>query len=263
MDLDGDGGPDLDASRIYYFGSSLGGIYGINFLAVEPGVHAGVSDCAGGALIENFRLSPERRFVVETALAARIPPLINVGGTEFDENIPLRDQPPVTNTVAGAMEIQEFIEHWEWVSQSGNPVAYAPYLRKNPLEGMAAKSFIFQFARGDQIVPNPTSTAILRAGDLADRATFYRNDLAHAENPAVPKDPHGFLIPIGAPTQLVAAIARASQRQIALFFVSDGEVVIHPEPARFFEVPIVPPLPERIRLPPLRQVAYLVSNLRR
>jgi hypothetical protein len=212
MDLDGDGGPDLDASRIYYFGSSLGGIYGINFLAVEPGVHAGVSHCAGGALIENFRLSPERRFVVETALAARIPPLINVGGTEFDENIPLRDQPPVTNTVAGAMEIQEFIEHWEWVSQSGNPVAYAPYLRKNPLEGMVAKSFIFQFARGDQIVPNPTSTAILRAGDLADRATFFRNDLAHAENPAGPKDPHGFLIRIGAPTQLVVAIAQASQR---------------------------------------------------
>jgi hypothetical protein len=244
MDIDGDGLPDLDASRIYYFGSSLGGIYGINFLAVEPSVRAGVAHCAGGPVIEFFRLSPERRFVVETALAARVPPLINVGDTEFDENIPLRDQPAVTNTVAGAMEIQEFIENWEWVSQAGNPVAYAAHLRKNPLESMAAKSFIFQFARGDQVVPNPTSTAILRAGDLADRATFFRNDLAHAENPAVPKDPHGFLIRIGALTQLVADIARGAQEQIALFFASDGEVVIHPEPARLFEVPIIPPLPE-------------------
>jgi len=32
--------------------------------------------------------------------------------------------------------------------------------------------------------------------------------------------------------------------QIAEFLASDGEVVIHPEPVRFFEVPIVLPLPE-------------------
>ena len=33
-------------SRIYYFGQSFGGIYGTTFLAVEPGVGAGVSTWA-------------------------------------------------------------------------------------------------------------------------------------------------------------------------------------------------------------------------
>ena len=62
-------------------------------------------------------------------------------------------------------------------------MAYAPHLRKDPLAGVPAKSVIVQFAKGDQIVPNPATTALFRAGDLADRATFYRHDLAFAENP--------------------------------------------------------------------------------
>ena len=81
---------------------------------------------------------------------------------------------------------------FEWVQQAGNPVAYAPHLRKGPLPGMPEKHVIFQFAKGDQTVPSPTTTAILRAGDLADRATYYRNDLGFAANPALPKNPHTF-----------------------------------------------------------------------
>jgi hypothetical protein len=34
------------------------------------------------------------------------------------------------------------------------------------------------------------------------------------------------------------------QQQIGVFFATDGTEIIHPEPARFFEVPIVPPLPD-------------------
>jgi hypothetical protein len=33
---------------------------------------------------------------------------------------------------------------------------------------------------------------MLRAGDLAARATYYPNDLAFAANPALPKNPHTF-----------------------------------------------------------------------
>ena len=43
--------------------------------------------------------------------------------------------------------------------------------RSTVLPLMPAKSVIVQFAKGDQTVPNPTATAILQAGDLADRAT--------------------------------------------------------------------------------------------
>src|SRR5262249_13316220 len=84
----------------------------------------------------------------------------------------------------------EVIENTEWVAQSGSPVAYAPHLRKDPLPGVPAKSIIFQFAKGDPAVPNPTTTAILRAGDLADRATFYRHDVAYADNRNLGNNPH-------------------------------------------------------------------------
>ena len=87
----------------------------------------------------------------------------------FDENIPLRNRPPVVNTVPLAMESQAVIDNTAWVSQSGNPVAYAPHRRASPRDGVDARPAIIQFARGDQTVPNPTATAILRAGDLADR----------------------------------------------------------------------------------------------
>jgi len=57
--------------------------------------------------------------------------------------------------------------------QFADAVAYSPHLRKLPLRGVPAKPLIIQFARGDQTVPNPATTAMLRAGDLADRAMTY------------------------------------------------------------------------------------------
>jgi len=48
VDADGNGVADLDPSRIYYLGQSLGGIYGTTFLAVEPDVHVGALNVAGG-----------------------------------------------------------------------------------------------------------------------------------------------------------------------------------------------------------------------
>src|SRR4029078_536302 len=209
VDADGNGVADLDPSRIYYLGQSLGGIYGTGFMAVEPSVHVGALNVAGG-LGGNNRLSPIFRAAVGTSLAARTPSLLNgpggatldgvsLLGRRFDENLPLRDgvplvvrladgterviQSPVINTVPGGMPIQEVLEHYEWVSQSGDPMAYATHIRKSPLAGVPAKSVIFQFARGDQIGQTPAATALLRAGDLADRATLYRHDLAFAENP--------------------------------------------------------------------------------
>jgi hypothetical protein len=271
VDAEGDGARDLDPSRIYYLGQSLGGTYGTNFLAVEPTVQAGVLNVAGGPTIESLRLSTQFRPALGTALASRTPSLLNspgvasldgvpIAGQRFDENMPLRDgeplivrladgterviQSPEINTVPGAMPIQEVFEHTEWVSESGNPVAYAPHIRKAPLAGVPAKSVIYQFAKGDQVTPNPATTALLRAGALADRATFYRHDLAFAENPLLPTIPHGFLTAVHIPG--FRAITQGAQQQVATFFATDGATVIHPEPARFFETPIAGSLPERL-----------------
>jgi hypothetical protein len=243
VDVDGDGRADLDRGRVYYFGQSFGGIYGTTFLAVEPGVPAGVPNVAGGAISEIVRLGSFRPLLA-AGLAQRVPPLLNLPGG-FDENIPLRNQPPVVNDVPGALPIQELIDRQEWVQHAANPAAYAPHLRRAPLRGVPRKSVIFQLAKGDQTVPNPTNTAILRAGGLADRATYFRNDLAFAADPTVPTNPHSFLTRLFTPS--VAAVALGAQPQIATFFASHGTVTIDPDgPGPLFEVPIAGPLPEEL-----------------
>jgi hypothetical protein len=253
IDVDGDGAYDLDRERIYYFGQSFGSIYGAMLLGIEPGIRAGVANVGGGSIIEVARLGAFRG-TVGVALATRIPALLNTPplvppAFGFNENIPFRDQPALTNTVAGAIEIQDFFDRAEWVAQSGNPVAYAPHIRKDPLPGLTPKPLIVQFAKGDGTVPNPTNSSLIRAGELLDRTTYYRNDLAFAANPLVPKNPHTFLTNIGSPA--TALIALAAQAQIAAFFASDGAAVIDPDGAGpLFETPIASPLPEELNFIP-------------
>jgi dienelactone hydrolase len=256
MDVDGDGKPDLDPSRIYYWGASFGGGLGPQLLALEPRVRAGVFSYPGGAAgrIDIIRLRPSQRgSFTGAALAARTPSLINpdglraldgvpVGPPFFNENIPLRDQPPLINEVDGALAIQEVFENTEWVSQAGDAASYAPYLRKSPLPGVPPKAVLLQVCKGDQTGPNPRNMAIVRAGDLADRTTFFRNDFAYQEDPAVPKDPHSFLSRFTLPG-ITGQIGRGGQIQAATFLASDGTNVIWPDPSRFFEVPILLPLP--------------------
>jgi dienelactone hydrolase len=254
IDVDGDGRMDLDPARIYYTGQSFGGIYGTMFLAIEPDVHVGVPNVPGGPAIEIIRLSPFFRNTLFAA-AAGVRGLANnpsgaTPGARFIENIPLRNEPAVVNDAPGAMALQVFIDRSEWAAQVGDPVSFAPHVRKRPLPGVTAKSVIIQFAKGDQIVPNPTQTAILRSGDLADRATFFRTDLFYATQPRPlpgsilpPLYPHVFLntfSPAGA-----AAVSLEAQAQIATFFATNGAVTIDPDGAGpLFETPIVPPLPE-------------------
>ncbi len=233
IDVDGNGSADLDASRIYYAGQSFGGIYGTQLLGLEPDIRAGVANVPGGPILEIARLSPGFRPLVGISLITRMPSLYNVlppnaSLTNFDENMPLRNLPIVTDTVPGAAAIQEAIDRGEWAQQAGNPAAYAPYF---------TRPVLIQFARGDKTVPNPTASAILRACGCAARATLFRNDLAFAANPAVPKNPHTFLTNIGVPS--VALYAIEAQTQLATFLASDGATSIDPDGAAglIFETP--------------------------
>lgn len=163
----------------------------------------------------------------------------------------MRDRPPVINTIAGAIEIQQAFELQEWAGQSGQtPVTWARYVRETPLPGLYPKSVIYQFAKADQQATNPGTTAILRAGNLADRTLHYRHDLAFAEDPAIPKNSHPTLLQVTHPNATVRSIARGLQDQIGSFFASGGAVVIHPEPARLFEAPVAGPLPEDLNYIP-------------
>ena len=161
----------------------------------------------------------------------------------------MRNQPVLVNNVPGATAIAQMFDRGEWVGQSGNNVSYAPLLRKQPLPGVRVRPVILQNAKGDQQSPNPTSTAILRAGDLADRQTFYQYDLVYAQDASLPKDPHGFLTAIGGANTRNFAIA--AQDQLATFFASQGSTVVDPDGAGpLFETPIDLPLPETLNYIP-------------
>jgi len=205
----------------------------------------------GGPVIDAVRLSASFQLLLTQALAVRTPSLLNAGGPLFfNDNLPLRDLPPVTNTVPGAIAIQTVEETSRWLGQAGDPVAWAPYIRETPLDGAFPKPVIIQFARGDKTVPNPTASALIRSGGLADRATFFRNDLAFGLGVGFPKNPHTFLTNIGG-TLPVALVAVGAQTQIALFFVTNGALTIDPDGAGpLFEVPIAGPLPEDLAFIP-------------
>jgi dienelactone hydrolase len=302
VDADGDGVRDLDPDRIYYLGMSAGAFTGVPFAALEPAVRAAVLNTPGGLVGERLRRSRGFRFTPGDLLASRVPSLLNppgvtsldglsVPGPHFNENLPHRDglplgvgladgtshtvQSPVVNAVPGAMAIQQVLERVEWAHMLADAAAFAPYLRKAPLASRDERPVIVLFAKGDQQVPNPATTAILRAGDLADRAIYYRTDQAvnaygagpagapPTPPPGVEKDGHIFLNRQNSPTR--TAIARAAQEQVAVFFASDGQTVIDPNPVLedllkqvgvspppepLFEAPIAGPLPEDLNFIP-------------
>jgi len=226
VDVDGNGTPDLSTSRIYYSGQSFGGIYGVELLGLESTIHAGVPNVAGGPIVEIARLSPSFRGLVGLSLLAR--GLYNgspVNGVNFDENMPLKGQPLVVDTVNGAEAIQNFLDDSEWAQQAGNPEGWAPYI---------SMPVIYQFARGDKTVPNPTASRVIHAGHLESRTTIFRNDLT---NPlfGTSSNPHTFLTNILGPGQ---PFAYQAQNQIATFFSSDGATTIDPDGASpYFETP--------------------------
>jgi hypothetical protein len=270
MDIDGDSTPDLDATRIYYFGSSLGSVYGAPFVALDRGVRGGVFNVSGGTIVENRRLTRGAdRATLGQLLGSRVPSLLN-GGPDplsatnpfpFRENLPLRNAPSVVNDVPGAIAIQDEIERIEWATQASSPVAFAPHLRTAPLAG-GARRVLYSFAKGDWVVANPLTAAILRAGDLADRATFFRFDLAcpfrlgDLTCPAMgTTNPHEFAFLLGADeTETARMSALQVQEQAATFLASDGQETIDPDgPSSLFETPIAGPPPESLCFIPFRE----------
>lgn len=251
IDVDDDGSFDLDASNMVFLGNSFAVGYEMCFLAVEPDVAIAAVGSPGGlpGRPDLLSMRPSGRTMVGTGLAARTPSLLNaeygltsLGGIPADapfynENIPLRDLAPVTNTIPGAMAIQEHFDRVEWVQASSDAATQAPHLEFEPLTGVPAKSIVVLYAKGDLTAPNPRTTALVRAGVLREKTIFFRNDIAFAEDPTVPKNPHTFLQPLttaGIPGQ----VARGGQMTIGQFLASGGTTINHPEPARFFELPI-------------------------
>jgi hypothetical protein len=218
-------GLSLSATSPVYYGQSFGGIYGTMLAGVDRSVTAFGLNVPGGPITEIARLSPSFRPLTTQALYYSVPKLLNGGDDGFTESMPLAGQPPVTNPVAGALAIQNFLAEGTWINRSGSPETFAPLAPHDRT--------LIQSAFGDQTVPNPTAGTLIRAGGLQDRTSLYRNDKTGQAG----CNPHGFL--------LNPSFARGfslGQSQMVAFLASGGRTVIDPDGAGdVFEVPIAVP----------------------
>jgi hypothetical protein len=222
LDVDGDGAADTAREPFSYVGHSLGGIYGTLLAAVEPGLRAAVLSVPGGPVTDVARLSPAFRPRLREVLARRVPPLLGPAD-DLDAALPLAG-PPGGRGAPGPPAVEAFLARTEWLGRRGDPVAFARHLRLAPLPGVEPAAVLVQWARGDRVVPNATTGALLAAGALADVATVFRHDRVADRLDAAFAEPHGFLLWTGAPG-LAGAIGRAAQDQAARFLRSPGPEV--------------------------------------
>jgi hypothetical protein len=257
-------GVNLDPSRIYYVGQSLGSYIGSLVHAVDPRVKAAVLNVGGDSALDTARLS-FGDFLADFYLFSYNPALAAVVGDApfldpaFDYSFPYRNQ--LTESPGpGVGDIQRVFEVTDWLNIPGAPLAFAPHFRVQPLPGVSPKRTLFQFGFGDLEVPNPTESALVRAAvgrnhdpDAPLPVSYWRFDLAVAANPhlahvfmegaATSILPHRIL---ANPSLLDPAngdelvIALGMQRQVADFFASRPITVAPP----FFEIPTLSTLPE-------------------
>jgi len=236
---------DLDASSINYFGQSFGGGYGAVLSAVSPDLRAAVLNVPVGTQSDG-RLSPGGG-LTSLYLALRQPSLLN-NGAGFVDDIPLRYQPVKIRTTPGSGAIQDFFERMDWIEAMSSPVTLAEHIKQATLPGQPIKRVLFQIALGDQTVPNPAQSALIRAAYLFSQVTLYRYDIAKKIDPALPDNPHTFLIPLGDPLQTLVGFAALLQGFVYLLInadvVPDPNVLVQPTVGiNLFETPLI--LPEQ------------------
>lgn len=249
MDLDGDGGADLDSTRISLLGQSLGGALGTLLAATAPAIGSAVLNVPPGAEVDTFRWSPVFHPVFGVAAVSNRQPSLLNQGADFDDDMPFPWEAVRIRTLPGAAQLQDFFERSEWLSALATPTFLAPYLKQATLPGSPIKRVLFQFALGDKTVPNPSTSALIRAANLREQSTLYRADLAKAAVPSMLDDPHSYLVPLGPPQSLFVSIATLQQ---AILFLQSPAGVPPPDVnsvvrpifgADLFETPAT--LPER------------------
>ena len=221
IDVDGDGKPDLDGTHIYLDGHSAGTIYGGLAFANEPSVLAAAFECGGATIYDFLRTSVTLRPLLTTVvLAPNVPSLFNKGASDFNDNYVWRDQPVRVNDVPGAVELQDFFELAEWITIYADPSAWTPHYRASPLPGIPARPALFQMAWGDNTIPNPTTTAMVRSAHMEDMVRYYRHDVARSIFPFFQADPDFYLAYLD--TKQETSIALTAENMIGVFFSTNG-----------------------------------------
>ena len=215
-------GLNLDLSRVYLAGESLGAIQAALVQAVDPTIEVAALNTGGGTLAELARLSPGFSPILSLYFSQRQPPLQDPLAP-FGDEYPLRLRAPLRFDMANSAAIGDVLEIAEWSQMPGDPIAFAPHFKREPLDGVPPKRTMFQIALGDQTVPNPSNSMLIRAADGLSDTSLYRHDRAFAADPTIGENPHVFLVDILTTSGRV--IANAAQSQMAGFLSSDGMVI--------------------------------------
>lgn len=241
----------LNPSQVYYVGQSFGATYGTLFHATERNENIASLSGAGGTSVDIARLAITGRPLAIEYLSSISPALLNVDAgiappepyfhDDFNDNYVFRDMPAVTNSIAGAMAIQAAFEAADWIGMVGDPLSFAPHLQTSPLQGVPAKSTLFQFGYGDLEVPNPTESAVIRAANAQSSAWFFRFDKASEIDPRLlpvtmpsvaplPILPHRVLSnPTIFEYPYETPLSLADQAQAGVFFLSGGALALDPD----------------------------------
>ncbi len=143
-DVDGDGKPDLDMSKIMYVGVSLGGIMGPEFLALSPEIQMACLAVPGG----------------------RVSSIISDSG-EFSPLVPMMQPAGTTDG-----DVARFFPVLQTLIDPGDSCAYGPHVLANRLPGQGDKgpNVLFQMVMNDQYVPNVANRALARAMNIPQMA---------------------------------------------------------------------------------------------
>ncbi|WP_045860516.1 MECDP-synthase [Teredinibacter purpureus] len=139
MDVDGDGEPDFDTSKVYVYGVSLGGIDAVNFTALnnqlavlnspfssQPKIQAASVNVAGGNVTRLLVNSPSFAPTILGGLAAASEELVH-----------------------GSSGLESYFNVFQGVVDSGDPANFASRLAKD-----GNSSVLFSQVAGDVVIPN-------------------------------------------------------------------------------------------------------------
>src|SRR5262249_537280 len=161
-------------------------------------------------------------------------------GPFFNDNRQVRNQPPVITTTRGAVRIKRYPDRASWAGQAGDPGAYAPLFRADPVTGERPRRVLIEIARSDQSNPTVNAITLLRVGDLESQTVLYRHDAFWPTAPSIFKNAHAF------PQVGWRPIVISAQEQVATFLASNGTATIAPSPALYWQAPVSLPIPDEL-----------------
>ncbi len=158
IDLDGDDSPDLDADRITYLGVSLGGIMGVEPLAL--------TDAFGAAVL----VVPGGRVSAIIADSSRFAPLITLA----------------TPRGVSDGQVRRFFPVLQTLLERGDAATYAPHVFGDRFDEAEPPSVLAGVVLDDDTVPNVANYALMRAMGLPLVAELVRPEPGFDEALAAP-----------------------------------------------------------------------------